>query len=235
MEAKRRYTTMVFPQGFDGTILKLNIVLIPRNQDPFSSYATGLPAPDDTAVPFADLDPQFELKIVKGLDEWPIGNALDPARAPVTVAVNVNSAASKKALLQAIADDFGAKINITATDKIPDIQPDSPSVNKYLPESYRNAFNFTVPRVPNAKTDDSYQCAVKKDTKRIDGWKNDDDLSWGKVFAYILRQPLLAKACGMVYETQITIDDANKALFEKGCYIYMQILPMLTTGAYRKN
>ena len=223
MEAKRRYTTMVFPQGFDGTILKLNIVLIPRNQDPFSSYATGLPAPDDTAVPFADLDPQFELKIVKGLDEWPIGNALDPARAPVTVAVNVNSAASKKALLQAIADDFGAKINITATDKIPDIQPDSPSVNKYLPESYRNAFNFTVPRVPNAKTDDSYQCAVKKDTKRIDGWKNDDDLSWGKVFAYILRQPLLAKACGMVYETQITIDDANKALFEKGCYIYADI------------
>ena len=223
MEAKRRYTTMVFPQGFDGTVLKLNIVLIPRNQDPFSSYATELPAPDDTAIPFADLDPQFELKIVKGLDEWPIGNALDASRAPVTAAVNVNSAASKKALLQAIADDFGAKINTTATDKAPDIQADSPSVNKYLPNTYCNAFNFTGPRVPNAKTDDSYHCAIKKETKRIDGWKNDDDLSWGKVFAYILRQPLLAKACGMVYETQLIIDDANKDLFEKGCYIYADI------------
>ena len=215
---------MVFPQGFDGTILKLNIVLIPRNQDPFSNYATLLPPPDDTAIPFAGLDPQFELKVVKGLDEWPIGNALDPARAPVAMPVNVAAAANKKALLQAIADDFGAKINITATDKTPDLLANSPSVNKYLPETYRSAFNFTGPRVPNAKTDDSYHCAIKKDTPKNNAWKNDDDLSWGKVFAYILRQPLLAKACGMIYETQITIDDANKDLFEKGSYIYADIV-----------
>ncbi|MCC7523497.1 MAG: hypothetical protein IT250_01675 [Chitinophagaceae bacterium] len=223
MEAKRRYTTMVFPQGFDGAVLKLNIVLIPRNQDPFSSYATLLPPPDDTAIPFADLNPQFELKVVKGLDEWPIGNALSVGRTPVTVPVNVAAAANKKTLLQAIADDFGAKINITATDKTPELKPDSPSVNKYLPETYRSAFNFTGPRVPNAKTDDSYHCAIKKDTPKNNAWKNDDDLSWGKVFAYILRQPLLAKACGMVYETQITIDDTNKDLFEKGSYIYADI------------
>lgn len=223
MEAKRRYTTMVFPQGFDGNILKLNIVLIPRNQDPFSNHPTGLPAPNDTAIPFADLNPQFELKIVKGLDQWPIGNALDPGRTPVAVAVNVNSAANKKALLQAISNDFGAKINTTATDKAPDLVAGAPSVNKYLPDSYRNAFNFTGPAVPNAKTDDSYHCAIKKDTPKNNTWKNDDDLSWGQVFAYILRQPLLAKACGMVYETQIVFDDANKALFEKGCYIYADI------------
>ena len=67
---------MVFPQGYDGTTLHLNIVVIPRNQDPFANYPTGLPAPDDNAVPFADLVPQFALKVVKGLDEWPIGNAL---------------------------------------------------------------------------------------------------------------------------------------------------------------
>ncbi len=51
MEAKRRYTVMVFPQGFDGTNLSLNIVLIPRNQDPFVTYATGLAAPNDAATP----------------------------------------------------------------------------------------------------------------------------------------------------------------------------------------
>lgn len=224
MEAKRRYTTMVFPQGYDGTTLRVNIVVIPRNQDPFANYPTGLPAPDNTAIPFADLVPQFELKVVKGLDEWPIGNALALTRKPVDIPVIVDEAVNKNALLQAIAAEFGAKINITASDKTPDITPDSPTVNKYLPESYRSAFNFTSPRVPNAKTDDSYHCAIKKDTKPVAGWKNNDDLSWGQVFGYILRQPLLARACGMVYETQVTVEGANAALFEKGCYIYADIV-----------
>ena len=65
MEEKKRYTTMVFPQGFDGNKLLLNIVLIPRNQDPFAPYNTGLPGESSTAVPFAGLVPQFSIKIVK--------------------------------------------------------------------------------------------------------------------------------------------------------------------------
>jgi maleate cis-trans isomerase len=220
MEPNRRYTTMVFPQGYNGTVLKLNIVLIPRNRDPFNNL-TGLAAPYDSVIPFADIDPQFELKIVKGLDEWPIGNALAVGRTPESKTITVDTATNKKALLEAIRTDFGAKINITDSDTTP---TEFYTVNKYLPETYRDSFNFTGPRVPNAKTDDSYHCAIKKDTKKKDGWKNDDDLSWGKVFAYILRQPLLAKACGMIYETQITIDDDNKDLFAKGCYIYADII-----------
>lgn len=223
MEDYRRYTTMVFPQGFDGTTLKLNIVLIPRNRDPFDS-ATGLPAPHATATAFADLNPQFDLKIVKGLDEWPIGNALGASRIPVPLPANVTTAPNKKDLLKAIADNLGARINVTAAqDSAEKITADSPSVNKYLPETYREAFNFTSPRVPNAKTDDSYHCAIKKDTKKVAGWKTDDSLSWGQVFAYILRQPLLSKACGMLYETEIVINNGNEALFEKGCYIYADI------------
>lgn len=228
MEDYRRYTTMVFPQGFDGSILKLNIVLIPRNQDPFNE-ATGLLAPYQVATPFADLNPQFDLKIVKGLDEWPIGNALGASRIPVSIAANVQPAANKKQLLQAIANDLGARINTTASeDTAEKVTADSPSVNKYLPETYRNAFNFTSPKVPNAKTDDSYHCAIKKDTPKKTDWKTDDRLSWGQVFAYILRQPLLSKACGMMYEAELVIDDNNKALFEKGAYIYADI----TTAEY---
>ncbi|RYY62282.1 MAG: hypothetical protein EOO05_03425, partial [Chitinophagaceae bacterium] len=72
MLAQQRFTTMVFPQGFDGSRLKLNIVLIPRNQDPFTMK---LPAPNAGATAFADLVPQFELKLVPGLSEWPIATA----------------------------------------------------------------------------------------------------------------------------------------------------------------
>src|SRR5215207_6365834 len=107
MEQKRRYTTMVFPQGFDGTTLSLNIVLIPRNQNPFNPYATGLASPNDNAIPFADLKPQFEIKVVKGLDEWPLSNAAG-ARQPKPFTIVVQEAINKKALLQGIANDLGA-------------------------------------------------------------------------------------------------------------------------------
>lgn len=224
MEAKRRYTVMVFPQGFDGKKLALNIVLIPRNQDPFAPYATGLPAPDDNAVPFADLAPQFELGIVKGLDEWPLSNATAAGRVPVKIPVAVTAAANKKPLLQAIAADLGAKINVdNTTDKAEAVIPESTSVRKYLPLSYRESFNFTSPRHPNARTDDSYHCAIRKDTKKKPGWTNNDDLSWGQVFAHILRQPMLAKACGMIYQTEVSVEN-NAALFEKGCYLYADLV-----------
>ena len=215
---------MVFPQGFDGTTLSLNIVLIPRNQNPFDPYPTGLPAPDDNAIPFADLKPQFEIKVVKGLDEWPMSNAAG-IREPKPFAIAVDDAVNKKALLQGIANDLGTKINVTnSKDKAESVDDfKTHSVNKYLPESYRNSFNFISPRHKNAKTDDSYHCAVRNDTKKNDLWKNSDELSWGQVFGYILRQPLLAKACGMIYSAEINVA-ADPTMFEKGSYIYADII-----------
>lgn len=224
MEEKKRYTTMVFPQGFDGNKLKINIVLIPRNQDPFVPYATGLAAPNDTAIPFAELNPSFQIKIVKGLTEWPIANASAANREPVGILATTGTAANKQALLTAIAAQFGAKINYTDTDAAPALSETSKiEVNKYLTQSYRNAFNFTSPRVKNAKTDDSYECALRKERKPDKNWKNSDKLSWGQVFAHILRQPMLAEACGMIYKTEIEVTGVNAELFKKGCYIYADI------------
>ncbi|HEY0608081.1 MAG TPA: hypothetical protein VGD35_00465, partial [Chitinophaga sp.] len=221
MENKRIFTVMVFPQGFDGKKLSLHIVLIPRNQNPFDP--PNLPAPHNGATAFADLVPQFEINIVKGLDDWPLSNATAPERTPIKIPVTVDTAVNKKALLQAIAGDLGAKINATATDKAEGTIAEAKSVHKYLPESYRTAFNFTSPRHPNAKTDDSYHCAIKKDIKKDPTWKNNDDLSWGQVFAHILRQPMLARACGMIYKAEVSVED-NAALFEKGCYLYADMV-----------
>jgi hypothetical protein len=228
MEAKRRYSTMVFPQGFDGNVLNLNIVLIPRNQDPFVAWPTGVAA-QSTATAFANLVPQFELAIHNGLDEWPIGNATAPGMAPLKVALNVTQPANKFQVIQGIATQLGAKINLdgstaTKTDKAPETAlPENQSVQKFLPESYRNAFNFTNPRHPNAKLDDSYHCALKKDTPKKAGWKNNDDLSWGQVFAHILRQPMLAQACGMIYSASIDLQ-AHPGLLLKGGYIYVNMV-----------
>ncbi|HZG22945.1 MAG TPA: hypothetical protein VEZ17_00125, partial [Chitinophagaceae bacterium] len=161
---------------------------------------------------------------VKGLDEWPISNATAVNRVPVKIPVVVNEATNKTSILKAIANDFGAKINVdNTTDKAQAIIPEDVTVHKYLPVSYRESFNFTSPRHKNASTDDSYHCAVKKVTPKNPAWKNDEDLSWGQVFAHILRQPMLARACGMIYNTEIMVD-ANAALFEKGCYLYVDLV-----------
>jgi hypothetical protein len=222
MEAKKRYTVMVFPQKFDGSTLSLNIVLIPRNQDPFLAFATGLPAPDDSAMAFADLAPEFELSIVRGLDEFPLSNATAPLRIPVKKPVAVAQAVNKKAILQAIATEFAGKITLTNSDKANALIPEDVSVRKYLPESYRNAFNFTTPRHRNAVTDDSYHCAIRKDVVKKPNWGDKDEVSWGQLYAHILRQPMLAKACGMIYTAEVSVAD-DPTLFEKGCYIYADI------------
>jgi hypothetical protein len=224
MEKNRWYTVMPFPQGFDGTILKLNIVLIPRNMNPFDKIVTGLPAPMDLATAFADVQPTFEAAIVKGLDEFPIGNATATTRKPIPVAVVVDAAANKNAILNAIATDFNGRIKPAAGGTAEDALVTSDvgnSVKKYLPESYRNAFNFTSPKHPNAKTDDSYACVMRGDKKPVVTPPR-MDVSWGELYAHILRQPLLAKACGMVYTTEITVEDDT--WFEKGGYLFVNVL-----------
>ncbi|TSJ41014.1 hypothetical protein FO440_14875 [Mucilaginibacter corticis] len=222
MEEKKRYTLMVFPQGFDGEKLSLNIVLIPRNQDPFLPFATGLAAPNDTAAAFADFAPQFTLQIVAGLDEFPQSNATAAGSIPHPIPVVVKNAATKKLELQKIATAFAGRINLTGSDKATATVPEAQSVSKYLPLSYRSSFNFTTPSHENAKTDDSYHCAIRSKQAPV-VTSNDDNVSWGQLYAHILRQPKLAEVCGMIYQVEVSVKD-NPLLFKKGCYIYADIV-----------
>ena len=67
MERNRRFTTMVFPQSFDGNEIKLHIVLIPRNRNPFDPIDTYVGAPANNLTPFADIVPEFKAFIVNSL------------------------------------------------------------------------------------------------------------------------------------------------------------------------
>ncbi len=212
-----RYTTLVFPQRVEGNQLFFNIVFLPRNRDPFKPMDTGVAAFPTTPA-FADLVPQFEAKIVKGLESFPVDNG--SPELPGTVTVTTSAPAKKAALLKAIETSFGDRINNTAADKAEPPKPESLTVKKYLPLSYRGAFNFTSPRHKNAVTDDSYHCAIR-DSKPNNAPTTVDLLSWGKIFGYILRQPFLAEACGFVYKTSIRIEPA---WFEKGGYLYVDLV-----------
>ena len=45
MEASQRFSILTFPQSFEGTDLRVNIVFLPRNQNPLET-ADGVPEPN---------------------------------------------------------------------------------------------------------------------------------------------------------------------------------------------
>ena len=47
MEPTRRFTLLTFPQGFDGQVLRVNAVFLPRNQNPLTAATDAVPAPTD--------------------------------------------------------------------------------------------------------------------------------------------------------------------------------------------
>ncbi|MBW3469958.1 hypothetical protein [Arthrospiribacter ruber] len=219
MEKFRAFTTMVFPQRFDGKNLHVNIVIIPRNHNPFEAFQVGL-SPLQEVPPFAELQPEFSLAFVRGLDDFPLSNASAAQRQPRMVSADIKPSNRKLETIQAIAEIFGV-VNISDTgDRLGDVLPLNLSVKKFLPESYRKSFNFTRPAHPNAVTDDSYECALKKEVDEITDYQPKKELSWGKVFAYILKQPLLAEACGMIYESSIELEADE---ITNGGYLYVEV------------
>jgi hypothetical protein len=219
MEPKRLLTLMALPQYFDGQNLVLNLVLIPRNADPYATWNSGVPLATSSVPGFANFHPEFSLGIVTGTADFPVQNPVNPLRVPKIIPVQVTKALNKEYLIKEVANSFGLPVGDLA-DKLPPVVSVKNSIKKYLPLTYRNAFNFTQPRHPNAVLDDSYECAVREQTP-TPTITPPSKISWGKVFAHILRQPLLAKACGMIYTVQIPV---NPSWFDKGGYIYADIV-----------
>jgi hypothetical protein len=211
MHPNRRFSILPFPQSFnkEGS-LALNIVVLPRNQDPLEPAISGPGVP-----PFADAEFSFEAHIVSSLAGFPHNLTPSLVRpAPVQLPANAH------ALFEALRLQFQIRDALTASDKATEAASSEFPVRKYLPLSYRQAFNFTTPRTRAAVTDDSYRCAVRNAVK-VPGFKRDtDEVSWGKVFAYALRQPLLASELGMIYATTIEVDAAP---FEHGGWLYIDL------------
>ncbi|MDG1276724.1 MAG: hypothetical protein P8O16_05540 [Algoriphagus sp.] len=217
MEKNRLITLMTLPQHFDGENLTVHIVVIPRNANPFQDWNTGLPNPSKV-MGFADFQPEFSLAIVKGTEDFPVENTTNPARKPLFVPVEVKKAEKKGILLKQISESFPVPVTDTS-DKLQAPIPVEKSVKKYLPSSYRNSFNFTQPRHPNGVTDDSYECAIREKLP-LQPVTPKEKVSWGKVFAQILKQPLLAEACGMIYKVTLPV---KPDWFKNGGYLFAKI------------
>ena len=228
-----RFSIMALPQSVDAEgVLSLNIVFIPRNINPLlevnTDYGVG-----NKAKAFVNVQPQFDIKVVNNPNEFPgkilaDEKILDPVSPFIYSGIMENIYTT---LRDAVDGDGNPKYfdidDSRSTDVNPNSQYTAPkassnrdlAVRKYLPLSYRNAFNFTSPRIKNAVTDDSYHCALRDQTPPV-VFVKDNKVSWGKVYAHLMRQPLMAKQAGLIYEAKVKLEDGD---FEKGGWLYVDI------------
>lgn len=222
MNPNQRFSILAFPQFFDGAELSINIVVLPRNQNPLAPAIEQHPQIPDAAA-FADAQLSFTANIFDSPGVFP-HNFAPIAALPLGTA----PAANARDIFEALANHFSIanlgvlntnlNVNNPLNDKPEDARPEALTVRKYLPKSYRKAFNFTTPRTPNAVTDDSYHCAVKGAQKVPGFQRSPEAISWGKALAYLMRQPLLARQAGMIYQTSLPI---QADYFPNGGWLYI--------------
>lgn len=222
---------MAFPQGVDtdGT-LTVNFLFIPRNINPLLPVNTVF-GDAGQAQPFAATQPIFNVTVVNNPDEFP-GKIVADERAETANLTYSTQISKIYETLRDAKDDEGKPkyFDIEETyssdnaaqpeeQKVPLAEDRTTSIKKYLPISYRKAFNFTSPRIRNAVTDDSYHCAMRDQQPPVPVQKN-SKISWGKVYAHLLRQPLMAQNAGLLYKTKITLQPDD---FKRGGWLYIDI------------
>ncbi|MDQ3022601.1 MAG: hypothetical protein M3R36_18860 [Bacteroidota bacterium] len=229
MVTEPKLSILTFPQKLEAGKLHLNILLIPRNINPLlpMDASDNLPPPVTILPVFADTACAFKAMIINSLDGLPLVANVSMQQTAVLLDPITSSRDIWEALKQQIkvTDDLiidddetrkfenSAKASIDAYNTVKNV-----SIRKYLPETYRNAFNFTKPRTKYAVTGDEYQCAVNNHAEPSDKKTNREKISWGKAVALCLRNPLLAEKAGLIYHATI---DLPAGTFDEGGWLYI--------------
>ncbi|RYF86144.1 MAG: hypothetical protein EOO03_12250, partial [Chitinophagaceae bacterium] len=172
---------LCFPQKWENGILHFNIVLIPRNLNPLQPWQNNEPA-------FVDGNIVFAAKLIPSLDGLPVTTAGNISKIADLKNPPVEIRAAWEALRAQFEQADGIVVDDTETANKRAPQPGSMKpIRKYLPLSYRKAFNFVKPRTKYALTGDEYQCAIKNKPSEADISTDRKKIAWGKLVAYSLR------------------------------------------------
>jgi len=208
---------LTFPQRIAGRKLDLHVLLLPTQRllnvlDPFPSV---LDPGNTVKLPkFIKATLKLSVDAISGLGSYPFSNPanLTDGATLQTLPTAAAFPGNLPALYEGLATQFKLVDETSAknTEGAPTPVSDADGIRKYLPNSYRTAFNFTTPRTQFAKTDDSYQCAIKRSSEKNPAFKQSpDDITWGRVVAFCLRQPLLAQRIGLLHKFQVTLPSAE--------------------------
>ena len=225
--AVEKLRILTFPQRINGDQLDLRILLLPTQrllylQDLFPSQLK--PGTTVSLPRFIEAKLGLSITTISGLAAYPFSNAAVLA-AEGAVADTVDAGLTFPPALPALYEGLASQFALDPAAPLSGAgapRADSDGVRKYLPLSYRGAFNFTQPRTPFAATDDSYHCAIQRSPTPDPGFKNSSDLiTWGRVIAFCLRQPQLAERVGLMFRKRLTLPSAD--YFANGGWVYASL------------
>jgi hypothetical protein len=207
-----KLSLLTFPQRWDGASIRLRILVMPQG-DPLLPLLTGVPpAPDSPA--FADAKLKFVAELIPSLDALPT-----PANTTAHIPLTTTPPAQARPLFQQLAAQF----NIVLPNPLLTPRRIGYRTRKFLPESYRTAFNFDRPRTQFALNDDTYRCMLQNPRVTTPRPPPPSTVTWGRVIGFALRQPLLAAALGLLYETTFALPSAS--FFSDGGWLYLGLDP----------
>lgn len=224
---------LTFPQRIGGGALDMHVLLLPTQRllnvlEPFPSVLN--PGGTVELPKFIKANLALAVDAISGLGSYPFSNPANLTGGATLQTLPSGAAfpANLPALYEGLAAQFTLvdQTSVKNTEGAPAPAADADGIRKYLPVSYRTAFNFTTPRTPFAKTDDSYHCAIKRSSGKNPAFQQSpDEITWGRVIAFCLRQPLLAERLGLLHKFQVPLPSND--YFKDGGWVWCRLTSAL--------
>lgn len=197
-----RLGIITFPQHWEPNSLQVRFLCLPKGS-PFDPLAAGQPT-------FATANLVFEANVIPGLDRLP-RTADATGLGPLLLR---DPPVNKEALFTALEQEFHIKARVPRGVTATFLKPITES---YLALTGRRQLSRYL------TSEKDFECALH-DAQSSQPSKPEvlsDEVTWGQLMAYALRQPTLAKALGLIGEA--TIDFVDPAVFEKGGWLYISL------------
>jgi hypothetical protein len=113
--------------------------------------------------------------------------------------------------------------NIVVPEGVVDPPPAGPPVRKFLPKSFRAAVGRERPSTPFGVVDHEYKCTLKAASVPAGPRPAppSNEVSWGDVLQFALRQPKLAEELGLLFHATIDLEDGHP--LRDGGWIYTEL------------
>jgi len=198
-----RLGILTFPQGWEPNSLRVRFLCLPKIS-PLEPLAAGQPK-------FAAASLVFEANIIPGLDHLP--RAADATGLGTLVLSDLP--VNKDALFTELDQRFNIRKRVPGPASAPRFL--KPVTESYLALTGRRQLSDYL---TNEK---DFECALHdaQSSQPPEPQVLKDDVTWGQLMAYALRQPKLAMALGLIGEAAIDLDDST--VFEKGGWLYISL------------
>jgi hypothetical protein len=211
---------MAFPQQWDSTnrLINVNLLLLPVG-NPLKPLGGG--------PQFAGTTILLKTQFLAGLASLPLTTTAAAVSVPFAAVPPPGSVPLFQRLLASLPAGTTVTEHKLATAPAPTAR-----LRKSLPASYTNAFPFEGSNNRDISIGDGYGCAIRAQSP---GDLNPPQgpppklIAWGQILSFVLRQPALARAIGLVYDVPVPISAANA---KDGGWLFFTLDDSVPTNPY---